>query len=256
LPIVEERKDGLRTLATAAAEQSYAQGDLSKLVHGTFTALGDGRVKIVYDFTNAAQGLDFKKQPGYMNDWYTQLAPTKKKEAQSEMAVANGAWRGIGQMCYRYRLGLAAPFVVRCTYNMVNDPTDDAVPSGFSIGTCDDLKESCIECRNTGGITVEDKQSSYSRESQGAAGDGTYVGQTYRFEIHHDGEKVATWIDDKTRHQASCGPRTSGGIFFWIHTDYPLEIHHLELEGAPDAGTLEALKKEWVAKTIAELGFK
>jgi hypothetical protein len=256
LPFVQQRMDGLRTFATTAAELGYTQGDLGKVVHGAFTALGDGRVKIVYDFTNANQALDFRKHAGYLDDWYESVQPTKKSEPQSTMTVSNGAWRGTGHMCYRWRLGLAAPYVVRCTYKITNEGVDDAVDSGFSLATCDDGKESCINCGNTGGITVEDVKTRYVKRSFDPKGDAVNLGDDVRFEIHHDGAKVSTWIDDKTRHEASCGARTSGGVFFWIHTDYSLEIQRLELEGALDPESLKSLKSDWIAKTLAELGFK
>jgi hypothetical protein len=123
------------------------------------------------------------------------------------------------------------------------------------IGVCDDGKENCIAFDGLGQIIVSDKKSNFYKRSVDSKSGSYSVGQTYHVEIVHDGKKVKTFVDDVERHEASCGPLQSGGIFLWLHADYPLIVERLEIEGKLGAASLERLRSDEIARRVAELGF-
>jgi hypothetical protein len=256
LPLVKSRTEGLRALATAAAEQSFVAEDPSAMIHGAYSSIGDGRVKIVYDFKKPDQLLDFTKQAGYLKEWAQGFGALKRNEAESSFTIENGVLVGKGGTCYRLKLGFAAPITVRCSFYWQNVEIEDAAGSNFMLGMCDDNKGNCIAAGGAGYILVDDKKSSFYKRSTDATPGSYTIGQTYKLEIQDDGSKVTTFVDGVQRHEASCGPLKSGGVFLWVHGDYPLGIQHLEIEGAIDPASLKRLKSEWIAKQVAELGFK
>jgi hypothetical protein len=256
LPLVERRIEGLRALATAAAQQSFVPEDPASMIHGSYTPIENGRVKIVYDFKKADQGLDFVKELGYMKEWGKGYAAVKLDEAQSSFDVTDGAFVGKGTTCYRYKLGFTAPIILRCTFRWRDMPLDNAAGSSLMIGMCDDGKGSHIACGGSGYILVTDRNTGYAKQSTGGTAEIFTLGQVYHLDIQNDGTEVTTFVDDQKARQASVGPLKSGGIFLWLHTDYPLDIQRFEIEGAIDPASMQRLKTEWIAKQLTELGFK
>lgn len=256
VPLVRERIEGLRALALAAAEQSFTAQDPAALVHGVYTPIENGRVKIVYDFKKADQLLDFTRRAGYLKDWAEGFGPLQRSEAESSFSIENGALVGKGATCYRHKLGFTAPLTVRCAFRWKSVEIEDAAGSNFMVGLCDDGQGSCIAAGGAGYILVDDLKTHYSKRSTDAKPGSYVIGQTYHLDVQHDGSKVATFVDDVQRHEASAGPRTSGDVFLWVHADYPLVIDRLEIEGTIDAAALKRLKSEWIAEKVAALGFK
>jgi hypothetical protein len=255
LPLVDARIVGLRSLATAAAEQAFTPDDGQAMIRGKCTPIENGRVKIVYDFKRAEEALDFTKDGAYMRRWGKTFAPAKLDVDHSSFAIEDGVFVGHGMTCYRTKLGFASPMIVRCKFRWRDVAIDDATVSSFVLGMCDDGMESCVMTTGTGLLFVYDAATGYSKQST-SSGETFNLGQSYELDLQHDGSKVTTFFDDVQKHEASSGPRKNGAVFLWVHGDYPLEIQHLEIEGALDASSTSTLKNEWIANKITELGFK
>lgn len=254
IPLVQRKIDALRKAAGNVILASYVPQDPAKLCHGVWTGGSSGKVSIVYDFAKPEEAKDFARVPNYLESFHTGLAATSKKEADSSWTVAGGELAGVGAACYRHFAFLEAPVTVRC--DLVFRPASSKNPDAFTflVGACDDGNGSYTAILNFGDLQVVDLQEGVLRTL--ADEKPAQSKRVQKLELRNDGTNVSTWLGGVKRFETPCGRRTSGSVFLWFHTDNPIAIQKLEIEGKLDPSWPDRAKAAYFADKLVELGFR
>lgn len=255
LPLIQARMGDLRRLATAAIGATLAEEQPASLLHGKWRDLGEGRVSIAWEFESEAEAADFVKQTGYMSEWRKVLKVDVGTEADSSWTVHDGSFTGVGAACYRLPLAFAAPMTVRYGLRVLDESEKEKDQANFSVGLCDDNHRNHVLVINFGNLFVQNGPKQ-SKRSKGASEPFTYFLSTdYAFEVVHDGQKVKVTLDgEPTGEEAALG-RTSGGVFLWFHTTFPIAMERFEIEGKIDPESAVELRRIRAEEKVIEMGF-
>ena len=116
---------------------------------------------------------------------------------------------------------------------------------------CDDREGSFVRTWNLSGLQSLDKKTRFSEVD--APGGEFYLDSVYRVRLVHDGKTVSLFVDDELVRSVPSGPRTGGGLFFWLHSDMSVQLRELTIEGELDPQALEYGKEDWVRQQVAAL---
>jgi len=255
LPLVQRKIEPLRRAASSVILKAYAEQDPGKQCHGTWTTLGHGLANVVYDFAKPEEALDFRRVPDYLREYHGSLPPTVKSEADSVFAVANGEFSGTGSACYRHFVEFATPLALRFDVLFRNAPAKTGQGAfTFMIGACDDNKGSYLACLNFGGLAIADLASQTFKTFP--YDEPTLSKKVFRLELRHDGSTVSTWLNGAKKFESTCAGRTNGSVFLWFHSDNPIAIQRLEIDGRVDPAWPEKARAAFFHARLEELGFK
>jgi hypothetical protein len=254
LPLVQRKRETLRRVAGSAILAGYVPQEPSKLCHGVFTGGSAGKVTVLYDFNKPDEAKDWVKVPGYLDSFHKGLAATAKKEEDSSWTVANGEFNGVGSACYRNFLLFEAPVTVR--YEMVFRPSSAKSPDAFTffVAACDDGDGSYTACMNFGDLQIVDNKTGVMKTL--AEEKPAQSKRVQKLELRNDGTTVSTWLGGQKRFEAPCGKRTNGSVVMWFHTDNPVAIQKIEIEGKLDPSWADRAKSAYYDAKLAEIGFK
>jgi hypothetical protein len=211
-------------------------------------------VTVVYDFNKPDEAKDWVKVPGYLDSFHKGLAPTAKKEEESSWTVANGEFGGVGSACYRNFLLFEAPVTVR--YDMVFRPSSAKNPDAFTffVAACDDGDGNYTACLNFGDLQIVDTKDGVLKTL--ADEKPAQSKRVQKLELRNDGTNVSTWLGGQKRFETPCGKRTNGSVVMWFHTDNPVAIQKIEIEGKLDPSWADRAKSAYYDAKLAEIGFK
>lgn len=256
LPIVQRKTDVLKQIVAGVIVRTYVEQDPGSLCHGTFTALGNGLVSLVYDFTKPEEALDFRKDPGYLADLRTNQQQPVKKEEASAWAVANGELSGSGAACYRHYLDFTGPITLRYDVAFRNTPTAPGTKPAFMfmVGVCDDGAGSYAGCFNFGSAMVIDlaTKAFHTVPDEKTA----FAKRPYKIELKNDGETVSITVNGEKRQSLPASGRKSGAVILWFHTDNVVAIQRMEIEGRVDSKWAEKARALYYEGKLVELGFR
>lgn len=244
-PLLERERPELRQLARdwlarrleLAGPESALQG---KLVH-----LGDGRVRLSYDFDAPEELLDFTSA------LYPVLAAKGLGTAtnQQPFAVAGRAATGRGQAALRSRVELATPLTVRYAISYGETDRRD-IPPAFALGLCDDGAEHFLWAVNLTFLQLFEDD--HADHAEGGT-KGLYQGTTYAIEVHHDGQHVTLACEGIEQCSIEVSSRTAGAFFLRSASDMEVSVHRLELEGRLLPGGARAAEQAWLERQLAGL---
>ncbi len=257
LPLVQRKVNDLRRAVGAVVLRTYAEQDPAKQCHGTWTALGNGLVNIVYEFAKPEELQDFRRVSNYLPDYHKGLPATVKKEEDSNWAVVGGELAGSGAACYRHFAEFAAPITLRYDVVFRNGPAKaDKTPAfTFMVGACDDARGSYVSCLNFGGLSVTSMADSIYKN---LSNDDKPImsKKVFKLELRHDGTNVSSYQNGVKQFESGCAGRTSGGVFLWFHTDNTVGIQRLEIDARIDPAWPEKAKAIFYRTKLEEIGFK
>ncbi len=251
LPLVERHKPALAKFAAAVAFRAYSPLSPSELLHGSFQDLGNGSVRLVYEFDSPREAEDFVAEPGYYDRWRKKLPEPDMPVVDSNWTVSDGSFCGVGAACYRHRILFAAPMTIRMKFRSLVGNVDETV-GAMLVALCSAGDKSFIHCTPTGHISVYEEKSRYSTAVDGGS-EPMFLATDYLSEIRHDGQTVSTWLDGAKAAELSAGPRTSGAVLLWFHTNVGKAIDRLEIEGHVDHASLRQL---WIERKLSEAGLR
>jgi hypothetical protein len=79
---------------------------------------------------------------------------------------------------------------------------------------------------------------------------------SYDFEVKHDGTTTRTKYDKKPGSEAPTPTLKSGDILLWFHTNLPIALERLEIEGQISSAVSPEMKQAGIDRKLAEIGFK
>lgn len=251
VPAVEEKRGLLRGLASRSWSVVYDVQGLQDLVAGKVTSAGRDKVKITYLFDDEAEGEDFEKvEGGYLAERHDELPAVKRTPGASRFEVKKGALEGQGQTCFRHKLGFETPITIR--YDLLYGRAKPDEQANFRLGLCDDGKENYIGALNVFDMEAIDLPTRMVELKMSEGDKKLNAVKAYRVEVHHDGTAKATMeVNGKPQNEVQVGARKSGQIFLWIHSDVPISLEKLEIEGRVSKAVMEAGRFEWVEAKLA-----
>jgi len=254
--LVKEKRAALHHLAEICADKVLEKSDLGALVRGKYTSLGEGRGKLVYDFQDPAQATDFVKTKEYLKPWREAQPIQVAPEDESDWAVKGGRFVGVGGACYRLPIEFSAPMSVKYRLRILDGPNKDASVVSFGVGICDDLKEDVILAMGFGDLLVRDTRGGGGQILRLPTEFKSSLETPYDFEVKHDGTMTRTTYDKKPGSEAPTPTFKSGDVLLWFHTNLPIAIERIEIEGKVSTSVSPEMKQAGIDRKLAEIGFK
>ncbi len=251
LPLVERHKSALARFAELVAFRAYSPLSPSELLRGSFQDLGDGRVRLVYEFDSPREAEDFSSEPRYFSSWRQKLPEPDLPVADSNWTVSNGSFGGVGAACYRHRISFTAPMTLRVKFRSHPGSVVETV-AAMLLALCSDADKDYIHCTPTGHLSIYDEKNHYAKAVDGSK-DTMFFDTDYVLDVRHDGKTVSTWLDEEKMAELPAGFRTSGSVLVWFHTNSRKEIDRLEIEGHVDHALLRQL---WIDQKLKEAGLR
>ena len=247
-PLVSERRELLEELARYLLDHAFAPGDAKQLgIVGEVEDLGSGRVRVKHGFDKAGPKdlLDTSLDP--FAEWRRQLPPITAPRAPG-FKVVDGALEGVGAIYGRYPLPLRAPFKIKMSIAFTG-PFEVA-----HMGVCDDGNGNRITLDFWGSVSIQDQAGGVVGTIESSQNLMLEIKRTYVHEIEHDGKMLVRKIDGKEVARVErVGTRTGGTVYLMIHSNEPVRILDLELEGGIDESQLGPAKQAWVDAEIAKM---
>ncbi|MEM8712119.1 MAG: hypothetical protein AAGG01_14310 [Planctomycetota bacterium] len=249
---VQQRRDGLRSVATEAFALLVDEAPLDELFHANVKSLDDGRVSIHYDFSSSDQLRDFVRDDRYQSDFRLALPSTNIQTQGGSVDVSNGALWLSGSVGVRLPLSLEGEQSVRYT---VRIGSQDSIPANayaaWRLSICDDRALSMVSNTNFGALRAENKRTGF-REIRDEGNLGTYLpGREYAIALEHDGSSLTSHLDGTYRGSVPVGDLLGGELFLLAHCNMPVQLNTLTWVGRP-AG-LSAWRTRATNERVAKL---
>jgi hypothetical protein len=252
--LLKRQLDSLRQLALACLAVDYAEQGLGVLLHGKSSALEGGRTKLEYSFGDAREGEDWVKVPGYFQRNRDRMPKIGYTDAQSHFDVAKGALRGVGSVGYRF----AAPFVgpVSVRYRFHYEQIDKAYEDPrFSFVLCETAPDSCYRNTPGGEMYVDDDKHNDFRHRNPATRPTFDWDKDWSQEFSYDGKELTAKFEGQEYLRMPAGKLDAGYVGFVVHSELPIVIADIELEGRFDPAAVSRLQSAWATRELRALGF-
>ncbi len=248
LAVVEAKRDDLRRLAIRALEVVFDVEGAPQLVKGKMEHVRGETVKLTYEFDDPEELEDFP-EVDYLQGRHEVFAPLQDPKP-SECNVRGGKLIGVGRGCYRHVLGFEAPMSVRYSMSFGKPASDDMSIWFFMVAICDDGNESFAWAINRFDLEVVNDRVSEAAFAEER--DVMYQNSVYKMELRHDGETISMYYDGKLQQSLPCGARKRGGVFLFLHSDFPVSIHRMEIEGKLNEELLAEAREAWAAELVSD----
>jgi hypothetical protein len=252
---VRARIPRLKSLAGHLLALVSGAMELGELVHAEVGSAGDGTTRFAYDFTSAPQALDWRRDDAYLAGLRTALEPVTAEGAEGsgpDFPVGAAGFRANGEFCWQHVLEFEAPLRVR--YKMRWEASGKASKVfAFALGMLADEGERHVRVAELGFLYVDEQDGPYTAVRP-TGNPSVKTGQVYALELAHDGQKAVASVDGVARAEAEAAGRKSGRVFLWGHSDLPISISALEIEGRLTPDSLAMLRAEWEHAELGRLG--
>ena len=253
LDAVQVKREALRGLAAAAYSKIYEDEGVAGVLNGETEDLGDGRIRVKYDFKQRSHAKDFRRRANYLAD--KRSFENNKGEEDSSFKIAKGALVADGFACYEHVLGFEAPMTVKYEIRYGKAKKGSNARTSFIVGICDDERASYVIAYDMHDLETVDKQRKFVRTEFKEGDRPIDVKKPHKLELDHDGETTVTFSHNgKELRSIECGPRRAGAVFLWSNTEVPISIQSLEIEGKVMDSVVDRLRDEWVAEQTSEMG--
>jgi len=255
--IMKEKEKALRGLASHAYAKIFDSLDLKETLdlQGEITSKDNNEVRLIYDFSDAAQLNDFESIE-YLADFREKLHDVETSKEDTYYKIEDKGLGFSGQGCLRLKLALQAPLKVSYAYILTARGYEEAdtLPFiDFRIGACDDGFGNCILTKCDGSISASHKPSSFYEEDALDKAGFLRIDVTYHNKLVVDGKDATTFMDGEKLYSVKCGPLEKGNLFVWIHSDAHLILNKLIFEGKVDEAFLSAKRIDWVIEKMKSI---
>ncbi len=227
-PAVRSRSEGLRNVATNAAEVLYGRGYLSDHVHGEREENDDGTVRLFYAFDDPVEARDLVDHRGNV-----------------EGKVEGGSFRVTGNVTLRHVLDFEGPVEVTCNLK---------VPSGASVrlGVCDDRDDAYAGFSDTGALEAVDPSRHLARKSKALEWPRN---RTVKVALRLADAELSAEVDGAPAASVDKVPLESGTVHLFVDAERPVELADLEIRGTVSAAFWDRARAAFVQEKLESLGF-
>ncbi|MAF67033.1 MAG: hypothetical protein CMJ84_15420 [Planctomycetes bacterium] len=240
--VVARSVAGMRPLARLCAESVSAHLPLPEMLAGRVRELGDGRVRVRYEWQSQDELRDFApfdRLPG--------IASSAASPSVHVPSVGAGVLRFGGQRGFRHRLRLEGPMSASYT---VRYPQGGApLYSALGVGEADAGK--IVLCSTIGSLIVMDARGAGARRIDDAG--GIELKRAYSLELTLDGRAASVARDGETVATLDAASHTGGELFLWFDTGPQVEFGELCIEGTMHPDSLSAIRDHHAEHLLAEL---
>jgi len=265
LPVVAERR---RVLAALGAQVLGARFDAAPLEHvglnATVEELPAGRIRASWTFSESRQLQDWVARP-FERDDISSFGELGSSPSPAGLAVEEGALVARASGRWRCKLRVAAPFSIDYDLRYGYTPAEAAarakdeeepdvkVVEGFAMRMCADDYGSCLACSWFGSLLAFDKRiGEYVNQRSALA--QIFLDTRYHVRLEHDGERLHAIVDGHEASSVTALHRTQGALEIWHHTERPIVVDDLVVEGPLDVAGMAPERAAWVAGELAALG--
>ncbi len=251
--IVVDRKALLRKLAAQALARRFdANGIAGAGLVGQVHPLGDGAVRLTYEFDAAAELDDFAPSDAAHPSWKT--FKIERPPGEWSHVVEFGALQAVGQGSLRHLVEFEAPLRIQyeICYGAMNETLSPYASMRFSL--CEDVRGSMVTNCDLMCIDLVDRPRGITRCSDPEGPDEQVDVETpYEVHLEHDGKVAKLKVADRPEHQIAAASTTRGTIALYWKSDAPNRLQRLVIEGrvAPDG--LRKLRERAVGRGLAAL---
>lgn len=243
----------LRAYAGDLGKRAFAAADLTKLVRGKATDLGNNRWKFVYEFDDKAEASDFVNDGELFG--YCMPDPTKATSAERSGWLHNeGGIAWAGRTGLYHHVSLEGEMVARYEWSAkAIGETFDIQGGNLIFGLCAAPKD-----LNFIGMAFVHAVWCYAKGQLSNNSNGPvpmYQGRVYKCELRRDAAGTVTGVvDGKTIGSLSLPSVTEGPFFLSANLNIRGRLERLELEGTVQLDRLEFLRKQRAWEYLSELG--
>ncbi len=248
-PLLLARLPTLRTLAAFASAPLYEARGLPGLpLAAKVEHLGEGRVRITWDFEKPEQAGDFEPAPvrGDLRGNHELKIPAKDSYAR----IDGGALRLRGASYWRSKLAFAAPLTCRYRFAYI-EPTpfiEESVCS-LSLLLCDDGGKRLLKTFDMAGIEVRDT-GKFEQKNEPTVTDWDVA---YDVTVLHDGKRATLSCKGFPDRFVPVHTRQSGLLGVMSFSDVEVRLDELVLEASLDPALLGKLRETWLEQELAAL---
>jgi hypothetical protein len=252
--VVARQRDALRELAKACLLAGRRPGAVDGLLHCAVEALEEGRSRLTWNFDSPEEALDWTRDPVHLRAWLKTFPKILTGEADWGFRLEKGRFVGLGSICYRCNALFEGPLTLTVRERCMPAKGESAA-TYFDLLICDEGEEQYIVAAGSGFIRIHDRPADYEREARAAEKTPYLLETDYDYKLEHDGQQVSISRDGALLTQAGCGPRRKGAVTLLVHSDMPISIDRIAIEGRLQPASLRELEARWVARQLAALGF-
>jgi hypothetical protein len=242
--------------------------DLAPLAHlplrGKLEDLGHDRLRVSWHFVDASELADWEARPfdAEVFGAYPDLPTTPTPEG---LAVENGQLVARGSGDWRCKLPFAAPLTLdydlrygftpeeQARMDAGEDAGEDKLVEGFALRVCADDYGNGLNCAWFGHLIAVNKLSG-GFEAYDTTIDHMLMDKRSHLRLEHDGQRIRVLLDGQEVSSGSVLKRVAGGVDIWHHTQRPIWLDNVVVEGALDRTGLQPVRDAWVASQLAALG--
>jgi len=254
LALVSPRLGLLKRLAGAAFEASIDESRLQDALGGKLETLGEGRVRVTYEFDDPLEALDWIPDERRFA-WWRKGIELRHPESESGFVPREGALQGSGSATLRWAVELEHPIVASYTVRYDQMSENGPEPGRFMVAVCDSGKESYVGCSDFGWIHVMDAAGGTFGVDKDLGAFSYVPGEDYQIELRVEDGVATSHVDGEARARVDCPGWKSGGVLFAAYTDLPLQLKRLVLEGKLSSAGMGKLKRRCAERELAKLGF-
>jgi len=249
LDLVRDRVDALRSLADPVVARVSTAIGVDALFAARGTDLESGRHRLRYAFDDPGELEDFvvaDEIPAY----YARFV--ELETSNTPLEVSNGALHARGRHLLTHVVPFDAPLSVRWTIEFRSGVVEDPLGVNLAVFACHDGWEQYVMNVNLGDLEVRD----------GARFEVDRIPEDERFlpydtphevALIHAGDVVRVEVAGETVAEISGRAPQSGAVTVYLHSDMPLWLHDLEIEGSIPSASLRSRRRAWADARRAAL---
>ncbi len=241
LPLVAREEPALRALAARLFERRLELEGPWAALSGRFEAVSGDRARITYEFDDPRELEDFDPAP---YGAHTRARYPALRVNDESFSVDQGRLVGLGRTSLRSRFDLGAPLTVR--YQLEFGKSEVLVEDSkefFCLGICDDGREHFLWAMNLARLQRYDPEDFEGTDFKAGS---FFLESKYDLELRHDGSQILLVLSGVEEAKLATGLRKEGALFLWAHSELPVRVHRVEIEGALLPTSFDRLKEHWV----------
>jgi hypothetical protein len=250
----DSRVEVLQALTLRALEVRADATELSDLLSGKVTDLGDGRVRVEYSFDDPSHLDDFQIQTLLMAQRFPK-DQTQIEEADSYVKHDKERLAFYGRIGIIHQLQLEGQMSGEFEVTYSDEIGDVAGPfplihMGIAATPDGDRRAAVMDFRGSEAVTDKGRIYFYAKDPEPLDS-----GETYSSQISIDGEVMESSVNGEPFDPFEEIGEAFGAAFVTVQVPQENYLESLAFEGTPRATSMKSLRRHWVSKRMELMGW-